>query len=50
MTKITYKIYVKRKLHGTYKTTEAKQAALEKILQDKTLKTGDITVQMSIDV
>lgn len=50
MTKISYKIYVKGKLHGNHRTTEAKQAALEKILQDKTLKTDDIRIQMSIEV
>jgi len=50
MTKISYKIYVKGKLYGTYRSTKARQAALERILQDKTLKSGDITVQMSINV
>jgi len=50
MSKISYKIYVKGKLYGTYRTTEARQAALKKILQDKTLKLDDINIQMSIDV
>lgn len=50
MTKISYKIYVKGKLHGIYRTTEARQAALKKIMQDKTLQPGDITCHMSVEV
>ena len=50
MRKISYKIYVKGKLRGKYTTTEARRAALERIMQDKTLKTGDIKVEMMIEV
>ncbi len=50
MRKISYKIYVKGRLHGKYTTTEARQAALKKIMKDKTLKPSDITCHMSIEV
>jgi len=50
MKKISWRIYIKGKLYGTYRTTEARQAALNKILQDKTLKSDDIRCHMSIEV
>lgn len=50
MKKISWKIYIKGKLYGKYATTEARQAALKKIMQDKTLKPSDITCHMSIEV
>ncbi len=50
MREISYKIYVKGKLHGKYTTTEARQAALKSVMQDKTLRPVDIKCEMMIEV
>lgn len=49
-TKVSYKIYVKGKFHGVYKTVEAMQVSKRRILRDKMLNPNDIECQMNIEV
>ena len=50
MTKPSWKIYVKNKFHGEYKSLELWQAALKKLKQDKTIKSSDISCHMCMKV